>query len=244
MSSSTAISSAALVTGGSGGIGLEIARLLGHEGYGVTISGRRHEKVESARAALKAGGIDAHGMVADMASEDEVVRLVQRHHERFGRLDVLVNSAGVGTAGPIAGHSTRTLDLVLSVNLRGVYLTMRECIPLLEQAGRDHGKALIVNVASVLGKHPAPDFGAYSATKAAIIALSDVAQGELAQAGVQVTALCPGFVDTAMTEQIQDAPREEMLTSADVAEAVRFLLRTSRACRVPEIQLSRAGGRL
>jgi NAD(P)-dependent dehydrogenase (short-subunit alcohol dehydrogenase family) len=235
---------AALITGGSGGIGLEIARLLGRDGYGVTISGRRAEKVGLAAAELGTAGIEVQGLGADAASEEDVVRLVAAHRKRFGRLDVLVNSAGVGAAGPMAEQPTRRLDLQLDVNVRGVFLTMRECIPLLREAGREHGKALIVNVASILGKHPLPNLAAYSATKAAVVALSDAAQGELAEDGIQVTALCPGWVDTPMTDWVQDAPREEMLTPADVAEAVRFLLRTSVACRVPEIQLSRAGGRL
>ena len=235
---------AALVTGGSSGIGLEIARTLGREGYAVTVSARRADKLEHAAEQLRGEGIEVDGVRADMAEEDDVVALARAHGERFGRLDVLVNNAGVGAGGPIEDHPTRKLDMQIGVNLRGAYLMTRECIPLLKRAGAEHGKALLVNMSSVTGKLGEPGLAAYSATKAALIGLTQAAQGELSSAGVQATALCPGFVDTAMSEWVEDLPREEMIKPADIAEAILFLLRTSPACRVPEIEFARAGGRL
>ena len=234
----------ALITGASSGIGLEIARALGQDGYGLTVSARRPEKLEAAAEGLREKGMDAHAVAANMGDEGDITALAAAHRERFGRLDVLVNNAGVGAGGPIAEHPTSKLDLQLGVNLRGVYLLTRECIPMLKEAGAEHGKALIVNMSSITGKVGEPGLAAYSATKAGVIALSQAAQGELAPFGVQVSAFCPGFVDTAMSEWVEELSKEEMIKPGDIAEGVRFLLRTSPACVVPEIEFARVGGRL
>ncbi len=233
---------AALVTGGSSGIGLAIARMLGKDGYGVTVSARRPEKLEEAVAGLREEGIDAHGVPANMVDEDAVKSVVAAHRERYGRLDVLINNAGVGIGGAIADHETKKLDMQLGVNLRAVYITLRECIPMLKEAGAEHKKALVVNTASIAGVHGQPWLAAYSATKAAVIGLSQAAHGELAGDGVQVTAFAPGFVDTPMTDWTKgQIPPEEMIRPEDIAEAVRLQLRLSPYCIIPEIVFQRPG---
>lgn len=232
---------AALITGGSSGIGLAIARALGQDGYGLTVSARRPEKLEEAVKGLTDDGIEAHAVPANMMEEDDVRSLAAAHGDRFGRLDVLVNNAGVGIGGLIADHETKRLDLQLDVNLRGLYLMTRECIPLLKEAGHEHGKALIVNTASIAGKYGQPGLAAYSATKAGVVGLSQAMQGELSSDGIQVTAICPAFVATPMTDWVENVPKEEMIQPEDIAEAVRFLLRTSQPCIVPEIQFVRPG---
>lgn len=235
---------AALITGGSSGIGLAIARALGEDGYSVTVSARRPEKLEEAVEGLKSDGIEAHGVPANMVHEDAVTGLARAHRERFGRLDVLVNNAGIGIGGAIADHETKKLDIQLGVNLRAVYLMTRECIPLLKEAGAEHRKALIANLSSIAGKYGQGWLAAYSATKAGVIGLTQAAHKELSGDGIQAVALCPGFVDTAMTDWVQGVPREEMIKPEDIAEAVRFLLRTSPACIVPEMQFIRPGDAL
>jgi NAD(P)-dependent dehydrogenase (short-subunit alcohol dehydrogenase family) len=130
----------------------------------------------------------------------------------------------------------------LDVNLRAVYLTLRECIPMLKEAGAEHRKALVVNTASIAGVRHQAWLAAYSATKAGVIALSGAAHGELSGDGIQVTAFAPGFVDTPMTDWTKgQIPPEDMIRPEDLAEAVRFLLRTSPACIVPEIRFIRPG---
>ena len=231
---------AALITGGSSGIGLAVARALGQDGYGVTVSARRPEKLEEAAEALRGEGIDVESVPANMAEEDHIKALAEAHRDRFGRLDVLMNNAGVGIGGAIAEAETKKLDMQLDVNLRGVYLMTRECIPLLQEAGREHRKALVVNTASIAGKQGQGWLAAYSATKAGVVGLSQAMHKELAQDGIQVTALCPGFVATAMTDWVEgQVPKEEMIRPEDIAEAVRYLLRTSPSCIVPEIQFIR-----
>ena len=228
---------AALVTGGSSGIGLEIARVLAQDGHAVTLVGRSEEKLRRAAEAL---GDAAHTVAADVSDEAGAIASVRSHAERFGRLDVLVNSAGIARPGAVDATATEDLDAQLATNLRGPFLVIREALVLLRSAGAEHGKALIVNLASVAGKQGQPGNAAYSATKAALISLTESVQRRTAGAGIQATALCPGLVATPMTEG-SPVPAAEMVSPSDVAEAVRFLLRTSRFCLVPEIVLNRRG---
>ena len=233
---------AALITGASSGIGLAIARALGSDGYGITVSARRPEKLAEAAKQLEAEGLEILSVPANMAKDEDIENLVKQHKERFGRLDVLVNNAGVGIGGTIEGYETKKLDMQLDVNLRSVYLTTRDCIPMLKEAGAEHGKALVVNTASIAGKAGQPWLAAYSATKAGVVGLSQAMHGELGKDGVQVSAFCPGFVATPMTDWVEgEVPKEEMIQPEDIAEAVRFLLRTSANCVVPEIQFIRPG---
>jgi NAD(P)-dependent dehydrogenase (short-subunit alcohol dehydrogenase family) len=238
---------AALITGGSSGIGLAIARALGEDGYGVTISARRPDKLEQAASDLKDAGIDVHHVAANAVEEEDIKRMVESHKERFGRMDVLVNNAGLGIGGNIESMETKKLDMQLDVNLRAVYLTAREAIPLLKQAGNDDG-ALIVNTASIAAKRPQGFLAAYSATKAAVVALSESMQRELANDHVRCTAICPAFVDTPMTDWVKgQVSPEEMIRPEDIAEVVRCLLRLSPACIIPEVMMVRpddfVGGR-
>jgi NAD(P)-dependent dehydrogenase (short-subunit alcohol dehydrogenase family) len=233
---------AALVTGGSSGIGLAVARALGKDGYGITLSARQPDKLEAAAEGLRDEGIDVEAAQANMAHEEDVKRLAETHRDRWGRLDMLMNNAGIGIGGLIAEAETKKLDIQLAVNLRAVYLMTRESIPLLKEAGAEHGKALIVNTASIAGKQGQGWLAAYSATKFGVVGLSQAMHKELAQDGIQVTALCPGFVATAMTDWVEgEVAKDQMIQPEDIAEAVRYLLRTSPNCIVPEIQFIRPG---
>jgi len=231
---------AALITGGSSGIGLAIARALGQDGFGVTVAARRPEKLEAAADELRGEGLDVNSVAANMADEDAVAGIVSSHKERFGRLDVMVNNAGVGIGEAMHELTTKYVDMQLGVNLRAVILGTREALPLLREAGAEHGKALIANTASIAGKSGQPWLSVYSATKAAVIGFSEATQKEVASDGIQVTALCPGFVDTPMTEYVRgQVGQEDMIFPEDIAEAVRFLLRTSPNCLVPELVFTR-----
>jgi NAD(P)-dependent dehydrogenase (short-subunit alcohol dehydrogenase family) len=233
---------AALVTGGSSGIGLAVARALAEDGYGVTISARRPEKLEAAAEDLRSAGHDVLSVPANMVDEDALHTLIEAHRERFGRLDVLLNNAGVGIGEAMGELTTKYVDMQLGVNLRAVMLMTRGCLPLLREAGGEHGKALIVNTASVAGKSGQAWLSVYSATKAAVIGFSQATQKEVSSDGIQVTALAPGFVNTPMTDYVKEqVTAEKMIQPEDIAEAVRFLLRTSPNCVVPEIVFLRPG---
>ena len=233
---------AALVTGGSSGIGLAISRALAEDGYAVTISARRPDKLEAAVRTLADDGLEVGAVPANVASEDELKALLAGHKERYGRLDVLVNNAGVGVGSAIDDVETKKMDMQIDVNLRSYVLAMREAMPMLREAGAEHGKALIVNTASIAGKGGQGWLAVYSATKAGVIGLSQAIQMEVGGAGVQVTALCPAFVDTPMTEWVQGQVKpEEMIKPEDLAETVRLLLRTSPYCLIPEVVFARRG---
>jgi short-subunit dehydrogenase len=233
---------AAIVTGASRGIGRAIAETLAAEGYGLTITARKPDTLEQAAQALRDRGHEVEHVAADVTDDEAIAAVVARHRERFGRLDVLVNNAGVGVGAPVDEHRTKLVDLQLDVNVRALVLFYRECAELLRSAGAEHGNALVVNMASHAGKSPQPWLSVYSATKAAVIAYTQAMNKELSAAGVKSVAFCPGFVETDMSEFIKDQlPPEEMLRMSDLTEALRFVLRTSPQCVVPEIAFQRPG---
>ncbi len=233
---------AALITGASSGIGLAIARTLGEEGYALTISARRPEKLEAAAGELRGAGLEVLSVPANMTDEEDVVGVFAKHREAYGRLDALVNNAGVGIGAVMDEIKTKYLDMQLDVNLRALIIGTREGLPMLREAGGEHGKALIVNTASIAGKGGQAWLSVYAATKGAVINFTQSTHREVGGAGIQCTALAPGFVDTPMTEFAKEqVPGEEMIRPEDIGEAVRFLLHTSPNCHVPEIVFTRPG---
>jgi NAD(P)-dependent dehydrogenase (short-subunit alcohol dehydrogenase family) len=234
---------AAIVTGGSSGIGLAIARMLLEEGYGVTVAARRPDKLEQAVAELSGEGREIGSVAGSMADEAVVTEVVRAHRERFGRLDVLVNNAGVGFGAPVAEIQTKHLDMQLSVNLRAIVLFYRECTPLLREAAAEHGSAQVVNTSSISGKSGEAWLSVYSATKAGVVGFTEAMNKELGGDGIKSCALCPAWVDTPMTDFIKDnVPAQDMIRAEDIAESVRLLLHVSPACVIPEIMFQRPGG--
>ncbi|MFI4993820.1 MAG: SDR family NAD(P)-dependent oxidoreductase [Solirubrobacterales bacterium] len=236
---------AAIVTGASSGIGLAIARMLGEEGFGVTMAARRPDKLETAVKSLAGEGFDVHGVAANVSDEEAIQNVVGSHSERYGRLDVLVNNAGVGFGAQVGDIQTKHLDMQLSINLRSIVLFYRECVPLLAAAAGEHKNALVVNTSSISGKFGQGWLSVYSATKHAVVGWTEAMNKELAPQGIKSTALCPAFVDTPMTEFAkQHVPAEDMIRPEDISEAVRYLLKTSPACIVPEMMFTRPGDAL
>jgi NAD(P)-dependent dehydrogenase (short-subunit alcohol dehydrogenase family) len=230
----------AIVTGGTRGIGRAIADALAEDGYSLTITGRRPDGVEQAVAELQDAGADVHGIALNHADPDAPAEIVKRHAERFGRLDVLVNNAGVGIGADATEHQTKFVSMMLEVNVRAVILFYREAIPLLKVSAEQTGQSHVINLSSLGGKSGQPWLSAYSATKAAVVGYTEAMSKELAPVGIKSTALCPGYVDTDMTEFVKEQlPADEMIRPQDIAEGVRFVLRMSRGCTIPEIVFMR-----
>ena len=220
----------ALVTGGSSGLGLALARMLRTEGYELTLVARRPEPLEEAATEL-----GAFSVAANLGDADECVRVVAAHAERYGGMNVLVNSAGLGIGGNIASLDTKKIALQLDVNLLGTLVVTREALPLL-RAARGH----VITLASIAGTIPTPGLAVYGATKAALIAFTNSLNREEAEHGVRATAISPGFVATRMTEWT-GIPVEEQIQPEDIANLVRAVLHLSPNARVPNIVIERLG---
>jgi NAD(P)-dependent dehydrogenase (short-subunit alcohol dehydrogenase family) len=174
--------------------------MLGEEGYGVTMAARRADKLDAAVAGLVTEGLDVHGIAANVSDEEAIQNVVGSHRERYGRLDVLVNNAGVGFGASVGEIQTKHLDMQLSINLRSIVIFYRECVPLLAAAAAEHKNALVVNTSSISGKFGQGWLSVYSATKHGVVGWTEAMNKELSPQGIKSTALCPAFVDTPMTE--------------------------------------------
>ena len=220
----------ALVTGGSSGIGLALARALREDGYELTLAARRPEPLEEAAREL-----DALAVPANLGDADECIRVVAAHTERFGGMDVLVNSAGIGIGGSFAEQDTKRIALQLDVNLRATLVITRESLPHLRAS-----RGQIVTLASIAGTIPTPGLAVYGATKAALIAWTSSLNREEAEHGIRATAISPGFVATRMTEWT-GLPEEEQISPDDIVALVRAVLSLSPPARVPNIVVERVG---
>jgi NAD(P)-dependent dehydrogenase (short-subunit alcohol dehydrogenase family) len=236
---------AALVTGASSGIGLAIAHMLGEEGYALTVAARRPEKLESAADELRGKGYEVEHVAGNLGDEEVIKSVVAAHRERYGRLDVLVNNAGVGIGAAVGEIETKKLDIQINTNFRSIPLFYRECIDMLRTAGAEHRNALVVNTASIAGKHGQAWLSVYAATKFAVVGWTQSMHRELATEGIKSTALCPAFVDTPMTDFVKgQVASTDMITPQDIAETVRLLLKVSPACIIPEVQFIRPSDEL
>lgn len=233
---------AAIVTGGSSGIGLAIAGMLGEEGHALTVAARPSEEVTEAVESLRGRGFEVQGVPANLAEEEEIKRVVSEHSQRYGRLDVLANNAGVGFAAPVGDIQTKRLDMQLDINLRAIVLFYRECLEMLKAAGAEHGQALVVNTASITGKIGIGGNSVYAATKHGVVGFTESMNCELNGFGIKSTALCPALVNTPMTDFVKEHVKaEEMIQTQDISEAVRYILKLTRMCVVPEIMFLRPG---
>ena len=204
--------------------------MLREEGYELTLVARRPEPLAAAAEEL---GAEAYP--ANLAEEEGCLGAVAAHVERWGGMDVLVNSAGIGIGGSFGGLDTKKVDLQLDVNLRSTLLVTREALPHLRRSSGH-----IFTLASIAGTVPVPGLAIYGATKAALISWTSSLNREEAEHGVRATALSPGFVATRMTDWT-GLPHEEQIQPEDVAELVRAVLHLSPRARVPHIIVERLG---
>jgi len=218
----------AIVTGGTRGIGLAIARLLAEDGASVVVSGRDAARLEAAVKELESLGAPAMAVAADAAKREDADRLVEATRERFGRVDVLVNNAGITRDQLLVRMKDDDWDQVLDTNLRGVFLMTRAVgkVMMRQKSGR------IINIASTAGAMGNPGQVNYSAAKAGVIGLTKAAGRELAHWNILVNAVAPGLIETDMAASIPAEAREAMLQQVplkrigqgrEVAEMVRFL---------------------
>jgi NADP-dependent 3-hydroxy acid dehydrogenase YdfG len=233
-------STSALVVGGSGGIGLAVARSCVADGMGVTLVARRQDRLERACATLGAPAVRVLPVVADAGRRPAIDRAIEAHERAHGGLDLVVVAAGGGRPGHAAETSVEELAKALERDLHVPWGVLRASIGPLRATATRAGVARFVVVGSVAGLAPVPGFAAYSAAKAALRSLVLSVEQDEAAAGVRATVIEPGYVATRLTESIA-VPPDEMLDSDDVAHAVRFLRNLSPRASVTEIVLGRAG---
>jgi 3-oxoacyl-[acyl-carrier protein] reductase len=218
----------AVVTGGTRGIGLAVARALAEDGASVVVSGRAAARLDSAVKEIEASGGVALAVVADQSKREDCDRLVEATKERFGRIDVLVNNAGITRDQLLVRMKDDDWDQVMDTNLRGVFLTTRAAAKSMmrQRSGR------IINITSTAGAMGNPGQVNYSAAKAGVIGLTKAAARELAHWNILVNAVAPGLIETDMTASIpseardgllQQVPLKRMGETREVAEVVRFL---------------------
>jgi len=210
----------AIVTGGSRGIGYAIAETLGHMGATVVIAATNAERLDHAVRELSRQGLACEGFVCDVADLNSVSKLGEHVRNRCGRVDVLVNNAGVGEKASLLHElDPMTWDKIFNTNVRGAYYMMRALVPLMMESGGGH----VINISSLAGKNPLPRGAAYSASKWALNGLSYSAAEELRAHNIRVSVVCPGSVDTEFSPHSGKSP-DEMLRPEDVAHVVAMLV--------------------
>jgi NADP-dependent 3-hydroxy acid dehydrogenase YdfG len=236
----------ALVTGASSGIGEATARALSAEGAAVALVARRGERLDALAAELARGGEGALPIRADVTVEAEARDAVQRAVAGLGRLDVVVNNAGVMLLGPIVGAPTAEWERMIDLNLRGLLHVTHAALPhLLAAAAQDPRRvADVVNVSSVAGRVARSGSGVYNLTKWGVGAFSESLRQEVTARHVRVAVVEPGIVATELMEHLRPEVREasnrrfagiEKLEAADVAETIRFVVTRPRRMAVNEV---------
>jgi NAD(P)-dependent dehydrogenase (short-subunit alcohol dehydrogenase family) len=229
-----------LVTGAGRGIGRALARSLAATGARTVLAARTGAEIEATAAEIRGAGGEAEAIPTDVTDEDAVRRLFQAIEERRGRLDVLINNAGIGLFGPASEFPAADLDRVLAVNVRGTFLCSREALRLMKHRRRGY----IINMASTVAVRGYPNQSAYTASKHAVLGFTKSLAVEAQEHGVRVSAVLPGAVDTGIIGEARpDLERAVMLAPGDVAQVVLFLLSLPERAAVDEILIRRRSSR-
>jgi NADP-dependent 3-hydroxy acid dehydrogenase YdfG len=219
----------AVITGASSGIGEATARLLAREGYAVSLAARREERIAALREELTSGGAEALAIPTDVADESSARALIETTKKELGRVDVLVNNAGVMLLGPILGADTEEWRTMVNVNVLGLMYCTHAALPVMAEQGSGH----VVNVSSVAGRVARMGSGVYNATKFGVGAFSESLRQEALNYGVRVTIVEPGFVETELqahnknpvvVEAIEKnrATIGDVLKAEDIADAIVY----------------------
>jgi NAD(P)-dependent dehydrogenase (short-subunit alcohol dehydrogenase family) len=229
----------AIVTGGSSGIGFAFARAALAEGMRVAISARNEKKLSKALADLKKEAKGEERVIAvpaDVSVASQVEALVRETTDQWGRIDLLVNNAGIGQWTPIEETSEAEWDRIQAVNLKGAFLCSKAVLPAMKRQRSGY----IVNVSSLAGKEGQGGLAAYSASKSGLIGFTESLLEEVVQHQIRATAICPGFVATPMVAGAP-VPPEEMIPPDDIGKIIVGLLHLAPVTVIKEIVVQRLG---
>jgi len=228
---------AAIVTGGSRGIGRAISLALAREGATVVLAARSAQPLAEAAQLVREAGGRAETVVTELTSEESIRNLVRVVNDKLGRLDILINNAGITHSAKFEQTRTEDLDRCWAVNARAPFILCREALPLLRQAEA----AYIVNVSSVVGVKGYPLQSAYTASKHALRGMSIALAAELTGSSVRVHVICPGGVDTEMVSRVRpDINKHELIGPGEVAELVLYLVTHEGNAVLDELHIRRA----
>ncbi len=243
MNSGTLQGKVALITGASSGIGEATALALAAQGAKIALAARRVERLEALRQRITESGGEALPLACDVADEAQVRRAVQETQDKWGRLDVLVNSAGMAVLGSILGADTSEWRKSFDVNVLGLMYATHAALPLMKEQGGGH----IVNISSTAGRVAPSGMGVYSATKWAVGAFSESLRQEAIAYKVRVTVIEPGVVSTEFSDKIAHTPAREAiaarfasmrtLDASDIAAAVVYALTQPAHVNIYELLL-------
>ncbi len=226
-----------IVTGAGRGIGRAISVALAQESATIVLASRSVEHLEQTADMVTQAGGRAHIVTAELTGEEWIKNIVAETAGRFGRLDVLVNNAGITHSAYLEETTTEDWDRVIRVNSRAPFILCREALPLLRKADR----AYIVNIASVVGVKGYPEQSAYTASKHALRGMTISLAEELRGTNIRVHVLCPGGVATDMVARVRpDIARDELIRPEEVAELVHYLVTHEGNAVVDELHIRRA----
>ena len=227
----------ALVTGASKGIGRAVALDLGAAGANVVLTARSADLLTEAAAEIKAAGGDALAIPADLSDEKAIAAMIDQATRHYGRLDIVVNNAGIVYAGPLADTPTADWDQLMSINVRAPFIICRQTLPWLKQAQPGY----IVNISSVVGIKGYANQTLYSATKHALRGMSIALAEELRDDNVRVHVICPGGVATDLVRQVRpDIDEADLMQPDEIAELVLYLVTHKGNAVMDEVRLRRA----
>jgi 3-oxoacyl-[acyl-carrier protein] reductase len=224
----------AIVTGAGSGIGRATALALGRAGAGVMLAARTRHNLETLAHEITTDGGTALAVPCDVGAETEIEALVAATHERFGRLDILVTSAGSASFASVVESRTEDWDAMIHINLRGTYLCCKHVLKVMFAQGRGH----ILNVLSIASQTALPGSAAYTASKFGALGLTKVLAAEARAHGIKVTAVIPGAVDTPLWDKSGGSlDRQKMLSPADIAAAMLSVIAQPPGIYTDEIVL-------
>ncbi|OHB67992.1 MAG: hypothetical protein A2Y77_16425 [Planctomycetes bacterium RBG_13_62_9] len=227
----------AIVTGGSRGIGRAITLALAGEGAAVVIAARSVDTLADAVDLVRRAGGRAEAVVTELSDEQSIKDLVRVTQDKFGRLDILINNAGITHSAKLEETRTEDLDRCWTINARAPFILCREALPLLRQARAGY----IINISSVVGVKGYPLQSAYTASKHALRGMSIALAEELRGTNIRVHVICPGAVDTGMVGNVRpDIKKEELIRPDEIAELVLYLVTHKGNAVVDELHIRRA----
>lgn len=227
----------AIVTGGSRGIGRAIALALAGEGATLVLAARSQATLGEAADLVRRAGGRAETIVTELTEESSIRNLVQVTREKLGRIDILINNAGITHSAKFGETRTEDLDRCWAINARAPFIVCREALPLLREAER----GFIVNIASVVGVKGYPLQSAYTASKHALRGMTMSLAEELRGTNIRVHVVCPGAVDTGMVGNVRpDIKTADLIGPTEIAELVLYLVTRTGNAVVDELHIRRA----